>query len=330
MKIVLTAPVILIEFIYNTAIFAQPLPNTIHIERIPPMQHSLATLITSLTKKLSTIYHHSDEQVQVALWMLEELTHKSGAQLFASKSLELTHEQKEKLFDWILQHTEQQKPLQYIFGYVPFGDLTILVEPPVLIPRPETEEWVINLIEKLEPLKNKALTILDIGSGSGAIALMLAHKLPQARVYAIDIAEHALALGRKNAAHNNIKNIEFIHSDLFEAIPNLKVDLIVSNPPYIDDQEWKTLDPMVSTWEDKNALVATGDGLHLIQQIIAQAPAHLLHNQELFKCTQANLYIEIGYQQGIATKKLLEHAGYNNIHIVKDLEKKDRVACAYI
>ena len=158
-------------------------------------------------------------------------------------------------------------------GSTPFAGLEILTQPPVLIPRPETEEWTVNLIEQLQGLPDKKLQILDLCTGSGCIALALADALPQAKIFGTDISDSALALANHNKIHNHIPNVEFLRSDLFAQIPQkFTFDLIVGNPPYIDEQEWNNLDPSVTQSEDKHALLAADHGLALIKKIIAAAP----------------------------------------------------------
>lgn len=285
--------------------------------------------IHTLTTQLEPRYNDPVLREQTAIWLLEAITNQNAAQLIAQSSIILTPEQKQKLASWMMKIINQQMPLAYVIGSVPFNNLTIEVEPPVLIPRPETEEWVINLIDKLNQLPNKNITILDIGTGSGCVALALAYALPEAQVYATDIAPHAVALAQKNSKKNNISNITIIQSDLFEQIPdNLKFDLIVANPPYIAPDEWQKLDHSVTQWEDKNALIAPQEGLALIEKIITQARTHFKPNAEFKQLQIPNLVIEIGYQQGPIVQQLLTDAQYHNVRIVQDLEHKDRTAQA--
>ena len=256
--------------------------------------------------------------------MLQAVTNKDRAQLIAEKHINLTDKQIETLQSWIQKQISEKIPLQYLLGSVPFNGLEILVEPPILIPRPETEELCYNIIEMLNTLENKKLTILDIGTGSGCIALTIAKAFPESTILATDISDKALNLAQKNATHNNIKNVTFIKSDIYKSIHKNKFDIIISNPPYIAYEEWKTLDDSVTKWEDKKALVANHEGLVIIERIVLQAPQHLKKNKE---CTEKNipqLIIEIGYQQGPASAKLFNKAGFINIRVGKDLEGKDR------
>ena len=246
------------------------------------MKYPTQKLIKKIEHQLEPCYADQILRHQSAWWMLEEITQKTKSELLAHDSVTLDDAQKEKLDDWIQQQVEKKIPLQYLIGWVPFGDLHIFVEPPVLIPRPETEEWTLRIADTLRKLKNKKINILDLCTGTGCIGLALAHALPQAQVVTTDLSPYALALAKKNAAHNNIKNITFIESDMFESIPtHNQFDLIVSNPPYISPKEYDQLDESVRAWEDPQALRAQDEGFALIRIIVEQSPAYLKENKEL-------------------------------------------------
>jgi release factor glutamine methyltransferase len=218
-----------------------------------------------------------------------------------------------------------REPLQYLIGTVPFLNTQILVAPPTLIPRIETEQWVGDLLEHLKFLPHKPLTILDLCTGSGCIAIALAKNLPQATVYAVDIMPAAIELTKKNIEHNQVKNVQVIQSDLWQQVPQVKFDIIVSNPPYVTEQEWQELEPCVTNWEDKTALVAVHDGLDIIQRIIEQAPSFLQTPSVITKHYLPQLMIEIGYKQGKKVVDLMKATGFNDVTILQDLAQKDRV-----
>ncbi len=290
---------------------------------------SVSELVILISDRLKKIHEDPVSRQQDAWWILQAITKKNEAQLLAEKDVTLTATEQAQLEDWLKKHVDDSMPLQYLLGTVPFGDLEMLVEPPTLIPRPETEEWCLDLIGQLKKISDQRLTILDIGSGTGCIALTLAKHLPLATVYAVDISEKALALSKKNAQHNRIKNITFLKSDIFSQLePTLKFDLIVSNPPYISQTEWETLEPSVTKWEDPRALMDGPDGLNIIRNIIEHAPRRLKLNSAMSEHAIPQLMIEIGYQQGPAVLELLTKAGFRKCFIKKDLEGKDRVACA--
>ena len=172
-------------------------------------------LVTFAQKALASRYGNPILCEQYARWMIQALSKKTETHLFAHPLLAWTDAQQEKLEQWIERQVVDHEPLQYLLGSVPFGDVDILVESPVLIPRPETEEWCIQLIEFLTTVQNKKLDILDLCSGSGCIAIALAQALPKARVIGADIDDAALSLANKNIDHNHIANATFLRSDLF-------------------------------------------------------------------------------------------------------------------
>ena len=294
------------------------------------MSQNALTCIKKIEDQIAGVYNRLLAH-QYAWWLVQAVTKKNKSQLISQEELILSTEQQQKLDEWLHQLITDKKPLQYILGTVPFGQLEIIVEPPVLIPRPETEEWVLWLLEKLEPVKNERLHILDIGTGSGAIGLSLAHALPNATIIATDIAIEALQLSAKNADKNNITNFHLIESDLFANIPKQdRFDLIISNPPYIALDEWQELDQSVKKWEDKRALLANDQGLAIIDAIIKQAPDFLKPNQLLKKHGINQLYLEIGYQQKENVIALMKAAGYTTIQAFVDMNKKDRVVSGSI
>lgn len=248
--------------------------------------------MSSVKKIIEQITQKSNLSTHEAWWLLEHICNKTKIQLLTLEAL--TPQEQTLLIEALNQITIYHKPLAYIIGSVPFLDLSIEVQPPMLIPRHETEEWVDILIKKLQPYKHEIRSILDIGTGSGCIALTLAKALPDAHVIALDINPNALQLAQKNATYNSIKNITFLQSDLFENVPkSQKFDLIVSNPPYIDQAFEKTLPLEVANWEDHKALFAPENGLEIIEKILKQAPDFLHRNSIL----PGQLIIEIDYTQ---------------------------------
>lgn len=243
---------------------------------------------------------------QEAWWMLQHITNRSKETLLFSESSTLSKKELQTIEEWIYKLDNEHQPLSYLLGSVPFLDLTIFVATPILIPRPETEEWIFNLITKLQPYTEHIKTVLDIGTGSGCIALALAKHFPKAQVIATDINPQALQLAQKNAQKNGIENVDFLKSDLFENLHNKKFDLIVSNPPYIDPAN--KLMPQVVEWEDNKALFAQDHGLKLIKKIIQSAPDYIHKN------------VNIPYQL------VIEHdAGQENI--IKDAAQEYGLRC---
>jgi release factor glutamine methyltransferase len=233
-------------------------------------------------------------------------------------------EPEQRLITEILRdHLEDHKPLQYCMGTVPFMSATIQVHPPILIPRPETEWWVDLMIRHLKKGAQPHMTLLDMGTGSGCIAIALAQAFPNSLVYGVDINPVALALAQKNALHNKCQNITFIQSDLFENLsPSLRFDCILSNPPYIDPVEFAQLEPNVRLWEDPHALIAEAEGYALLTQIIKEAP-HWLRRNPLFGSIP-QLALEIGHQQAEKVTSQMRASGFiPTVHT--DIADKDRM-----
>jgi len=269
------------------------------------------TLIEQIAKQLNSL-----NAKQEAWWLLEKVTGKKESELLLHKSI--SPSEQEQLDKLIKERVVDKKPLQYILGSVPFLDLEIKVQPPILIPRPETEEWTGNLIKQLSGKTN--LKILDLCSGSGCIALALAKAFIDAEVIGLDILEEAIQLSEENKVLNNVKNIKFLQSDLYNAVSGLKFDVIVSNPPYVTEEEWSQLEPEVKNWESKTALIAEDNGLGIYKKIISDAHVYLNKN--------GLIALEIGASQGEAVSSLLKDYGFVKIQIHKDICKKDRLVTA--
>lgn len=222
-------------------------------------------------------------------------------------------EEDEKLLSNIFHQLKVHKPAQYILGFEDFHGLRFQVDERVLIPRPETEELV-ELILAENP--KTELKVLDIGTGSGAIAVSLKESCPLWQVTASDLSVDALELARENAKLNQV-DISFIQSDVFENISG-SFDIIVSNPPYISENDKNEVGLNVLTSEPKLALFADEDGLAIYRQIIERAAKHL--------SPQGKLYFEIGYKQGSDLKKLLSlHFPDKSVRVLKDQFGQDRM-----
>jgi release factor glutamine methyltransferase len=212
------------------------------------------------------------------------------------------------------------EPVQYILGYVNFYDLQINVSPDVLIPRQETEELV-NLIIKEN--KRKSPRILDIGTGSGCIAISLKKNIPEAIVNACDISLAALEIANQNAVNNNV-SIQFHEKDVLHIadIPGHN-DIVVSNPPYVTEEEKELMDKNVVDFEPAKALfVPNTDPLVFYLAIIELAARNLNKG--------GKLYLEINEARGNEVRKLLSAAGFQNIRVISDMNTKDRIASGTI
>lgn len=216
----------------------------------------------------------------------------------------------------VIRRLLEGEPLQYIIGRQEFMKLNFLVNKDVLIPRQDTEILVEEVINIAEKIPNPV--ILDLCTGSGAIAVSLAKYIKNSKIYASDISKNALRVARENAKLNGVlNNIEFIESNLFDKIKDLKFDIIVSNPPYIRTDEIKTLNIDVRN-EPKLALDGGKDGLDFYKKITENAFQYL--NRQGYLC------FEIGYDQKIDVLNIIKKQGrYIETYSKKDLCQNDRV-----
>jgi release factor glutamine methyltransferase len=209
------------------------------------------------------------------------------------------------------------EPVAYITGRKAFWSVTLEVNDSVLIPRPDTEVLVEEALAVCQRLNSAEIKILDIGTGSGAIALALACEIPQAHLTATDFSAAALATARKNAENLHLDSqIQFLQGDLFAPVDDF-FDIIVANPPYIADEEYDKLPVGVKDYEPREALLAGVDGLDFYRKIIAAAPGYLKNNGWLL--------LEIGATQGRRIGDILEASGYRDISIRNDYAGLPRV-----
>lgn len=234
---------------------------------------------------------------------------------------ELTQEQ-EDLFNIFIQDRLKGRPVAYIVGNREFMGLDFYVQEGVLIPRPDTEPLVEELIELCREKEN--LSILDIGTGSGAITISLAKYLNTSKVKSFDISDIALEVGKKNAISNKVDDrVEFIKSDLFSSIENenIQFDVIVSNPPYIPKKDIETLHIQVKDYEPYTALEGGEDGLDFYRSITEQSRMYLKEN--------GILAYEVGHDQAQDVSEIMKSNGYTKIYTKKDLQGIDRVVIGY-
>ena len=210
------------------------------------------------------------------------------------------------------------EPIQYITGQQEFYGLAFHVTPAVLIPRPETELLVESVLELLP--RDRSLRIVDVGTGSGAIAVVLAAHLPLARIMAVDTSPGALEVARRNAAaHGLLGRVEFVLSDLLKGVDCGPADCVVSNPPYVAESDRAEMHPQVREHEPCLALFAGADGLDVYRRLIPEAHAALVPG--------GLLALEIGYGQREALAGLLE--GWRDVAFRDDLRGVPRVALAF-
>ena len=227
--------------------------------------------------------------------LLQHLLDAGHAYLVAHPEQSLTTDQ-ERLFRALVARAQQLEPIPYITGEAPFYGLDFIVTPDVLIPRPETEQLVERAISWAQA--HAAQRLVDVGTGSGCIAVVLARRLPHASILATDVSAAALDIARRNALRHEVADrLRFHEGTLLEGLTTT-VDLVVANLPYISDSEWTVLDDAVKWYEPVGALRGGPDGLDLIGRLLRQVRSLLRPNGAVF--------LEIGWRQGDAARQLAQ------------------------
>jgi len=299
---------------------------------------TLREALTRATHQLDAYPDLCDAAARDAATLLRHALGISHATLLADPGRSLTPGQ-QTAYDSLVLRRAANEPIQYITGEQEFYGLSLRVTPAVLIPRPETEQLVETVLEELKQAEMDSaqpLRILDVGTGSGAIAIALARHLPHAQITAVDTSTAALEVAASNAARHALAGrIQFIASDLLAALPHSEAcfdapgssasgpgslgwDAIVSNPPYVPAADRASLHPQVRDHEPAVALFAGADGLDVYRRLIPQARAALLPN--------GLLALEIGHGQREAIAALL--AGWNELRFLDDLQQIPRIALA--
>ena len=266
-------------------------------------------LINHITAQLATVYPE-DEAQALAWWIMEEETGLSRSQILTGCKGTTNFPNLQANIERIL-HFE---PIQYIFGHTLWNGLDLKVTPATLIPRPETAELV-NRILEVSKSRDLEISVLDIGTGSGCIAIALKKAHPEWQVTGIDISEEAIEVAKENAKRNGVE-VEFLVADIFNLqspISNLQYDIIVSNPPYICESEKASMRPNVLNYEPATALfVPDNDPLKFYRRI-----AELKLGKHLF--------FEINEAYPDELSAMLSELGYTDIQITNDIYGKPRI-----
>lgn len=236
--------------------------------------------------------------------------------LYAHPERTLTKSEQEQ-FAILMDRHFNGEPIAYLTGHKEFWSLDLIVTPDTLIPRPETELLVETTLEYSTGGEYSAgHVIADLGTGSGAIALALAHERPDWIVYATDLSKNALNIAKKNAERLNIKNVSFYEGHWCAALPKIKLDAIVSNPPYIAEDN-ADVEQSVLTYEPRSALISGKDGLQDIK--------HIIHEATLYLKPDGYLLLEHGFDQAKDVQNIFLEVGYTNVITRYDLSKIPRV-----
>lgn len=236
------------------------------------------------------------------------------AWLFAHAEHELAPEERDR-FLALLQRRREGVPIAHILGRRGFWSLDLLVTADTLVPRPETELLVELALARLDRVSSPR--VLDLGTGTGAIALAIAHERSDARVTAVDASAAALEVAGRNAARNSLAGLRLLRSDWFSALADERFDLILSNPPYIAEADPHLREGDLR-FEPIAALASGPDGLDAIRIIVREAPMHLADGGWLL--------VEHGWEQGEVVRELFDAAGFADVQTARDLEQRDRVS----
>ncbi|MDA1536855.1 MULTISPECIES: peptide chain release factor N(5)-glutamine methyltransferase [Bacillus] len=235
---------------------------------------------------------------------------------------EITAEQEKSFAEFIHKHVEGI-PIQYMIGHEMFYGRSFFVNEEVLIPRPETEELIVGVLERIERhFGDEKLHVADIGTGSGAISITLALENKNLHVYTVDIAQESIEVAKENAKTLGAE-VTFYHGDLLSPFyeTGQKLDVVVSNPPYIPEEDWCGLSPVVKEHEPKRALVGGEDGLDFYRRFMEELPNVLQK--------KAIVAFEIGVGQGEDVKGLLQQAfPHAHVEVIFDINGKDRMVFA--
>ncbi|CAM4302633.1 peptide chain release factor N(5)-glutamine methyltransferase [Zobellia nedashkovskayae] len=278
-------------------------------------------------KEIKNIYHkeldelYAKEEVDSFFYLLIE--HYLKLQRFVlalQPNLTLTKEEEQPLFE-ALSGLKLQRPVQYIIGSTNFMDLYFEVNENVLIPRPETEDlirWIVEKVKTNQPERKSGLRILDIGTGSGCIAITLAKLLPDAKIFALDVSKKALEIAKRNAERNALK-VEFVHADIlnFDGFAS-NFDVIVSNPPYVREMEKREMHKNVLEHEPELALFVSDENPLVFYKAITEMAKQNLSEKGL-------LFFEINQYLAKETEALLHQHNFIEIEVRKDIFGNDRM-----
>jgi release factor glutamine methyltransferase len=281
--------------------------NTVSVFIMPSIKQTLSNAVNQLNTHLTD----SDTAKLDVQLMLEHLLDVNHAWLISHAGDALT-EKDDEVFQALLQRRLNGEPIAYILGEREFFGLPLKVTSDTLIPRPDTEKLVEVALDKIPDQAD----FLDLGTGTGAIALAIADNCPDVTVTAVDFSEKALSVAIDNAAALDIQNVTFLQSDWFDALDHQRFDVIVSNPPYIESTD-AHLSQGDLRFEPMSALASGEDGLDDIRKI--------LDNVLVFLKPQGWLLFEHGYNQSQAVQDLMADAGLVAVETIKDLGGNDRV-----
>ncbi len=283
-------------------------------------QWTVLSLINWSTQHLSGL-GFDEARLHVELLLAEVLGY-SRLQLYTNFDRPLTPAELAS-FKTLYRRRLEHEPLQYILGYTDFMGLRLAVNPAVLIPRPETEILVEKALEWVSSSGKARVEVLDVGTGSGNIAIALAKRCPAAVVTSIDVSREALDLAQKNAAAHETQDITFVQANVLdEFLPGKHFDLLVSNPPYIALAEFAGLQTEVRDFEPRLATTDEADGYRFIRRLAEVAALRIVSG--------GGLFVEIAYNQGEHSVEILSSAGLLDVCVHHDYSGHPRILSARV
>jgi release factor glutamine methyltransferase len=294
------------------------------------MQRHISALLTQDKVRLEAALGLDAATSRIEVQMLLQSVLKAPRSYLLAHPEQILDAQQQTTYDTLLLRRLQGEPVAYLLGEREFFGLNFKVTPATLIPRSDTEllvELALSRIPQTPPslplsreeqgAGRSAFRVLDLGTGSGAIALSIAHARPDVAMTAVDASEDALEVARENARRLGVANIRFLRSDWFSALDGQRFDLIVSNPPYIASGDVHLTQGDVR-FEPLSALASGADGLDDIRSIVGKAAAYLESG--------AWLLLEHGYDQASQVREIFQHHGYGEIFSAKDIAEINRVS----
>ena len=281
----------------------------------------MKTTFCFIREQLRNFYSDSDIQSFYYL-IMESVCNWNKSFVLRHKDKQLSLNERIRIQE-IIEEIKKYCPIQYILGETEFYGLKFKVNENVLIPRPETEELLEWLIKE-EKTQRSRFQVLDIGTGSGCIAITLAKYLPKAEVFALDVSDNALNVAKRNASMNQV-DVHFFHYNILKAdpfpFPSLTFDCIVSNPPYVTQKEKGAMAKNVLDYEPHLALFVPQDNPLLFYERIADFAQTRLNEG-------GSLYFEVNSRYGQASAKLLEDKNFRSVKLIKDISGNDRIIIA--
>lgn len=279
------------------------------------------TTIEEARRWASVFLRENGREARVADLLLEHYLGLSFAMLLAYGKDLFPEDKRDVFVQSIQKHAETGVPVQHLIGHAPFYGRDFLVNENVLIPRPETEELVVGTIDLIRKLGLENPTVVDVGTGSGVIAITMAldHKV---NMLATDLSTEALAMAKANA-ENHGASVDFFQGDFLEPVQDQPVDVVVSNPPYIDYSEQSLMDDTVVDFDPELALFAERNGLAAYHSIVDQI--------QRWEQKPSLVAFEIGHQQGVDVKEIIEQSLERyQVEVRQDLNGKDRMVFAIL